>query len=220
VYLIKRKNTKALTIKILEIMKAKFLTIATIFTLALGTVTTTFAATTNNNEEVATVLTNVSQINKIEIRGNIELFVSDGSADQVKVYNRYYSESAMVQNENGVLRIASYNAKKLVVWVTAADLRSISAYDNAEIKSFGNLSKIDLNVNLYNNASAKLNLDAYKASINVNDRAKADVTGNVTEYAVTRDQSATINSSTLVATSKTDNVTNKFTLAKTDVATL
>jgi hypothetical protein len=219
VYLIKRKTQKELTIKILGIMKAKFLTIATIFTLALGTVTTTFAST-NNNEEVATVLTNVSQINKIEIRGNVQLFVSDGSADQVKVYNRYYAESAMVQNDNGVLRIASYNAKTLVVWVTAADLRNITAYDNAEVKSFGNLSKIDLEVNLHNNASAQLNLDAFKANITLNDRAKADLTGNVTDYTLTHDQSTSVNQSNLVAVNKADKTTNKFTPAKEDLATL
>jgi phage gp45-like len=201
-------------------MKTTILTIATIFTLAIGTVTTSFAAANNNAEEVATVLTNVSQINKIEIRGNVQLFVSDGSADQVKVYNRYYAESAMVQNENGVLRIASYNAKTLVVWVTAADLRTISAYDNAEVKSFGNLSKIDLDVNLYNNASAKLNLDAYKANITVNDRAKADVTGNVTEYNLVRDQSATVNNSDLAAIIKSEKITNKFTPAKAELAIL
>jgi len=204
-------------------MKTQILTIATIFTLALGTVTSSFAAdkkATATQEEVSTTLTNVSQINKIEIRGNVQLFVSDGSADQIKVYNRYYAESAMVQNENGVLRIASYNAKKLVIWVTAADLRSISAYDNAEVKSFGNLSKIDLDVRLYNNASATLNLDAYKASITVNDRAKADLTGNVNEYTLIHDQSATVNHSSLIANQKTDTTTNRFSAAKTELATL
>jgi hypothetical protein len=204
-------------------MKTQILTIATIFTLALGTVTSSFAADKKAaaaQEEVSTTLTNVSQINKIEIRGNVQLFVSDGAADQIKVYNRYYAESAMVQNENGVLRIASYNAKKLVIWVTAADLRSISAYDNAEVKSFGNLSKIDLDVRLYNNASATLNLDAYKASITVNDRAKADLTGNVNEYTLIHDQSATVNHSSLVANQKTDITTNRFSAAKTELATL
>jgi hypothetical protein len=202
-------------------MKTQILTIATVLTLALGTVSTTFAATNNKaEEEVSTVLTNVRQINKIEIRGNVQLFVSDGAADQVKVYNKYYAESAMVQNDNGVLRIASYNAKTLVVWVTAADLRAISAYDNSQVKSFGNLSKIELNVDLFNNASAQLNLDAYKASIAVNDRAKADIKGNVNEYTVTHDQSATVNQSELVATVKQDKVTNKFVAAANDAAAL
>ena len=192
-------------------MKTQFLTIATIFTLALGTVTSTFAATNNNNNgEVSTTLTNVSKINKIELHGNVELFVSDGTADQVKVYNKYYSESALVQSQNGVLRISSYKNEKLVVWVTAADLQAISAYDNAEVKSFGKLERLDLEVNLYNTASADLKLDAYKATINVNDRAKANISGTVNDYNLTQDQSATVNNSNLAAVNSSKKVTNKF----------
>jgi hypothetical protein len=200
-------------------MKAKFLTIATIFTLALGTVTSTYASVNNNNEEVSTTLTNVSAINKIEIHGNVQLFVSDGTADQVKVYNKYYSESALVQNQNGVLRISSYTNKKLVVWVTAADLRSITAYDNSEVKSFGKLSKIDLDVNLYNNSSAQLNLDAYKANVTVNDRAKADISGQVNDYSLNHDQSATVNQTNLVAEKANNNLTN-ITRATAELAIL
>ncbi|MBK0380914.1 GIN domain-containing protein [Mucilaginibacter segetis] len=188
-------------------MKTKFLTIATIFTLALGTVTATYANDHNINQ-VTTTLTNVGQINKIEIRGNVQLFVSDGTADEVKVYNNYYSESALVQNKNGVLRISSYTPEKLVVWVTANDLRAISAYDNAQVKSFGKLSKIDLAVDLYNHSSAQLNLDAFNATISVNDHAKADLTGSVNEYTLLHDQSATVNQSNLSAARVNDKVTN------------
>ncbi|TSD66172.1 hypothetical protein FFF34_001860 [Inquilinus sp. KBS0705] len=172
-------------------MKTKFLTIVALIVLAVVASKNTYASENNSNEDV-TVLTNVSHINKIEIHGNVELYVSDGTADQVKVYNKYYSESALVQSQNGVLRISSYKAQKLVVWVTAADLRAISAYDNAEVKSFGNLSKIDLDVNLYNNSTAVLNLEAYKANITVNDNAKVALTGSVNEYSLQYAQAANV----------------------------
>lgn len=202
-------------------MKAKFLTIATIFTLALGTVTNTFAADKNKPaEEVSTTLTNVATINKIEIRGNVQVFVSDGPADQVKVYNRYYAESALVQNQNGTLRIASYNAKKLVVWVTASDLRAIEAYDNSEVKSFGNLSKIDLNVTLNNSASAQLDVNAYRANVTVNDRAKANVAGTISDYVLNRDQSATVNNANLVTVNRVEKVQNASVAAKNELAIL
>ncbi|OJW14785.1 DUF2807 domain-containing protein [Mucilaginibacter sp. 44-25] len=191
-------------------MKTQFLTIATIVTLAVGTVTTAFATDNNINNENSTTLTNVSKINKIELHGNVELYVSDGSADQVKVYNKYYAENALVQSQNGVLRISSYADQKLVVWVTANDLRSITAYDNASVKSFGDLSKIDLNVTLNNNATADLKLDAFKASINVNDRAKANISGVVNEYDLKHDQSATVNQTNLVAGNANKTITNKF----------
>ena len=202
-------------------MKTSLLTLATIFTIALGTITSANASTTkNDNSEVSTTLTNVSKINKIEIYGNVELFISDGAADQVKVYNKYYAESALVQSKDGVLRISSYTAKKLVVWVTAADLRAITANDNAEVKSFGNLSEIDLDVTLNNNASAKLNLDAYKANITVNDRAKADLSGNVTDFSITHDQSATVNQTNMVAATTSKNITNVTKVNQSELAVL
>jgi hypothetical protein len=161
-------------------MKTQIITIFAALALSTGIAKTTNAATAKN--ETVTVLTDISAINKIEVRGNVEVYISDGATDQVKVYNKYYAESALVQSKNGVLRIASYKAEKLVVWVTAADLRSISAYDNAEVRSFGDLSKIEFDVDLHNNASAKLNLDAYSANIDVNDQAKANLSGTANEY--------------------------------------
>jgi len=71
-------------------MKTTILTLATIATLALGLGNTTYAAGTKDSaakttNEVSTVLTNVSAISKIEVRGNVEVFISDGDADQVRV---------------------------------------------------------------------------------------------------------------------------------------
>jgi hypothetical protein len=187
----------------INIMKTKLFTIITMLVL-VGGITGTTLASTNNNNNAATILADANKINKIEIRGNVELYVSTGTADQVKVYNKYYGENALVQNENGVLRISSYKTEKLVVWVTANDLRSVSAYDNAQVKSFGNLSAIDLEVNLYNNATAKLNLDAYAANINVNDRAKIDLTGNATVYNLNHTINSSVNNNNFVAATYND----------------
>jgi hypothetical protein len=174
-------------------MKTLILTIATLFATLLGISQSTYAA--GNNTEESTTLTVVSNISEIEIHGNVELYVSDGPADQVKVYNKYYSDNALVQDDKGVLRISSYNTQKLKVWVTVSQLQKLSVYDNAEVKSFGKLSAIDLDVKLYNNASAKLDLEAYTASITLNDYAKADLTGNVSEGSLQYDPTSHLNTS-------------------------
>lgn len=178
-------------------MKTKLFTIITMLVLVGGITSSTYASVNNNSN--ATVLTDVSKINKIEIRGNVELYVSAGNADQVKVYNRYYAESALVQSQNGVLRITSYKPEKLVVWVTANDLRAISAYDNAQVKSFGKLSAIDLEVNLHNNATASLNVDTYNANVNVNDYAKIDLAGTSSVYTLNHAISTKVNNNNFVA---------------------
>ena len=195
-------------------MKTRIFSIITMFVVVLGITKSTSAAPVKNT--TVTVLTNISAINKIEVHGNVELFISDGKADQVKVYNKYYSESALVQSANGVLRITSYNAEKLVVWVTANDLRSVSAYDNAEVKSFGDLSKIEFEVDLHNNASAKLNLDAFSANVTVKDHAKADLSGTANEFTLNRNVSSSVDNTNFSAVHYTENKINSPVVVKDD----
>src|ERR1700733_9128888 len=183
-------------------MKTKITAIITMFVVVLGITNLTYAAPVNNT--FVTTLTGISAINKIEVRGNVELYISDGSTDQVKVYNKYYSESALVQSRNGVLSIASYKAERLVVWVTAADLNSVAAYDNSEVKTFGDVSKIEFNVDLHNNASAKMSFDAFTANVRVADNAKADISGTATEFNLTHSVGSTVNRTSLSAEYFTD----------------
>jgi Putative auto-transporter adhesin, head GIN domain len=178
-------------------MKTTILTIAIALATVFGISQSSYAAASSNEE--ITTLTDISKISKIEVHGNVELYVSDGTADQVKVYNRYYTESALVQDPNGVLRISSYKTQKLVVWVTVSDLRNLSVYDNAEVRSFGKLSAIDLDVKLFNSASAQLNMDAYQATVTLNDHAKADLAGTINDGEVRYDQSSSVNITGLVA---------------------
>ncbi|HWD87506.1 MAG TPA: DUF2807 domain-containing protein [Mucilaginibacter sp.] len=182
-------------------MKTRILTLVTVAAMVLGVGTKALAAKKDsaNNHEVSTVLNNVSKINKIEVRGNVEVYVSDNDADQVKVYNKYYEQSALVQSQNGTLRISSYADQKLVVWVKAADLREIVAYDNAEVRSFGKLTPIALKITLNNNAYAKLDVDGQGMNITLNDRAKADLAGTVNNCTLKYAQSATVNSTEFAA---------------------
>jgi hypothetical protein len=184
-------------------MKTKILSIILLFVAMSGLSQSTYAATVNNADY--TVLNDIKAINKIEVRGNVELFISDNPVEQVKVYNKYYSENALVQYKNGTLRITSYNAEKLIVWVSTADLRSVSAFDNAEVKSFGTLSKIEFNVDLHNNASAKLNLDAYSANITLTDHAKAELSGTATEFGLSANASSTVVKTDFISEHFTDN---------------
>jgi hypothetical protein len=183
-------------------MKTKVLSLIAVAAIALGIGNQALAAGKNDSAartEVSTVLTDVTRISKIEVRGNVELYVSNAASDEVKVYNRYYGESALVQNHNGVLRISSYSDQKLVVWVKASDLHTVAAYDNAEVRSFGKIAYINLDVTLSNNAYAKLDVNSFGMNINIKDRAKADLSGNVTECSLKYDHSATVNSTEFVA---------------------
>ena len=91
----------------------KTLLLATAILLATVTGINQSAYAANKDNAQAVLLTEISKVNKIEVYGNVELYLSNGFTDNVKVYNQYYKESALVQDQNGVLRISSYKAEKL-----------------------------------------------------------------------------------------------------------
>lgn len=198
-------------------MKIAIITVFTALSLTAGIANSTKAATVKDDANSYTVLTGISAINKIEVHGNVELYVSDASSDQVKVYNKYYSESALVQSTNGILRISSYKPEKLVVWVSANDLRAISAYDNAEVKSFGNISKIEFDVDLHDNAKAKLNLNTFNTSLIVKDNAMADLAGSANQLNLYRDIESNVKSNNFSAARY---IENKMAVANNDLAGL
>jgi hypothetical protein len=191
-------------------MKTRIATLIAMTAIVFGTANLTYAATkTGNTKNEVTVLAEITNINKIEASGNVEVYVTSGEKDQVKVYDNYYAQNALVQDKDGVLRISSYNTDKLVVLVTVTDLREITANDNAAIKSLGRFSALELNVNLNDNAAAQLKMNTYTANINVNDCAKADLAGDVNNYTLNYSRSSSVNRTELTAANRTETITNK-----------
>ena len=204
------KNNKQLIINTLYIMKTKSLTIAILLIIATISSNTVFAA---KNDKGTTVITEAKNFNKIEVRGNVEVYMTAGEANTVKVNNNYYGENALVQNQNGTLRISSFSNEPLVVYVTVSELNSIALYDNSLLKSGKGISSIELNVNLYNNATAQIDLEALNANITVNDHAKIDLSGNVVNCNMVANQSSTVNSTNFVA----EHIDRKINKAATEI---
>ena len=177
-------------------MKIKYFASAILFAIVTIVSNTSFSAIKDQN---STVISEAKNFNKIEVRGNVEVYLMDGNENSVKTFNNYYGESALVQNQNNTLRISSYTKDALVVYVTVADLRSLSVYDNAIVKSGKDFSSIEIEINLYNNATAQLNLQAFNATINVNDSAKANLSGNVTNCNMQINRASTVNTTNFVA---------------------
>jgi len=198
---------------ILKKMKTKILSLALMFLVISGLTKSTYAATVNADY---TILNNIKTINKIEIHGNVELFISDNATEQVKVYNKYYAESALVQSSNGVLRISSYTPEKLVVWITSESLRSVSAYDNAEVRSFGDVSKIEFSIDLHDNATANLNFNSFSADVTLSDHAKIELGGTVNEFSLNRTESSTVVKHEFSADHYTENKMTAPTAVKND----
>lgn len=153
--------------------------IAAVLTLVILTSTTIIAKADDNT---VTVLSDVKKVNKINVSGNVELILVQSADESVKVYDNYYTKNALVQQKDGELRVSSYEKEPLTVVVYVTNLSAITASDNATVKTFGNFSALNLDVNLKDNAIANLNINTISLNSDVKGNATLTLTGSTLEY--------------------------------------
>ena len=126
---------------------------------------------------VVTELKDVKQINRIVAMGNVEVFITQGIEEGLKVYDKYYAKNALVQWEAGELRISSFDRKKLTVAVTVNSLSSIEASGDAFVRTMNELSAINLDIQLKDNATARLEAKALSISSSLEGGSKLELSG-------------------------------------------
>lgn len=186
--------------------------IASALTVIALTTTITANATNNNN---VTILSEVKKVNKINVSGNVELILVQSADEHVNVYDSYFSKNALVQQKDGELRISSFNKETLTVVVYVSNLSSITASDNATVRTHGKFSTLSLAINLKDQASASLNTNTVALTTNVSDQSNITLTGSTENYDATMGSIAKVNMVQFVA--QTSDVRAQNVIAKTPV---
>ena len=149
----------------------------------LTTVVLTSSAFASSDEpKTITVLNQVKNISKLVISGNVEVFLIQAPIECVKVYDSYYSKNALVQQEQGVLRISSFQKETLKVAVYVNNLSSIQASDHATVKTFGKVSFLSLDVILKDKASADIEANTVSLYTSVKDSASLTLSGATEDH--------------------------------------
>ncbi|RYX93578.1 hypothetical protein EON78_06235 [bacterium] len=176
----------------LNIMKTS---IKNLFAAALSVLvlsSSAFASTDVKSNQV-TVLNQVKNISKIEVKGNVELILVQAPVESVKVYDSYYAKNALVQQQDGVLRISSFQKETLTVAVYVRNLSSIEAADNVTISTLGKVNFLSLNVVLTGKAKADLNASTVTLTTVVKDDATLNLSGYTTDLYASMGAKANLN---------------------------
>jgi len=160
--------------------------IKTLIAAAVTTVVLTSSAFASTDEQkstnAVTILNQVKNINKLVVSGNVEVFLIQAPTESVKVYDSYYSKNALVQQENGVLRISSFQKETLQVAVYVNTLSSIQASDNAVVKTFGKVGFLSLDIILKDKASAEIESNTISLYTSVKDNANLKLSGSTEDH--------------------------------------
>lgn len=158
--------------------------IKTLFAAALTLVILTSSAFASSDVKSnnVTVLNQVKNITKLEIKGNVDVILVQAPTESIKVNDSYYSKNALVQEKEGVLRISSFEKERLTVTVYVRNLSSIEAGDNATVKTFGKISFLSLDVILKDKATADINATTINLYSSIKDNAKLVLSGSTTDH--------------------------------------
>ncbi|MES2448043.1 MAG: DUF2807 domain-containing protein [Bacteroidota bacterium] len=169
--------------------------IKNLFAVALTSLVLTssaFAATDVKSNQV-TILNQVKNISKIEVKGNVEIILVQAPVESVKVYDSYYAKNALVQQQDGVLRISSFQKETLTVAVYVRNLSSIEAADNATVTTLGKVNFLSLDVVLTGKAKADLNTNTVNLTTVVKDNAILNLSGYTTDLYASMGANANLN---------------------------
>lgn len=156
---------------------------------ALGLTIISGSTFANGVENVATkseanftILKEVKSISKLVVSGNVSVNLIQAPTEGVKVFDKYYSKNALVQQKDGTLRISSFDKEPLQVTVYVKNLTEIEVNDNAVVKTDGKINLLSLDVVLKDKAKAEIDANTVSLFTSVKDGAELKLSGKAEDY--------------------------------------
>jgi hypothetical protein len=192
------------------------ISIKNLFAAALVMVTlssATVVANATENNASYTALTNVRNISKVVVSGNVKLILVQDAKESVEVYNQYYTKNALVQQQGEELRISSFDKNTLTVIVHVNNLTAIEASNTTSVSTAGNFNLLNLNVVLNDEASADIKANTVNLSTNIKDGASLKLEGTTDLHQAVMGVASKINMAGFTALESNTRLTGKSVFA-------
>ena len=160
--------------------------VKTLFALLTGIILIANTAAVKASEPARniTTLSAVKDIKKIVVSGNVNLLLVQDNMERVKVYDKYYSKNALVQQQGGTLRISSFADRPLSIVVYVKELNSIEANNQSKVRTEGCFQLLNLDVKLKDNASADIKAKTVSLFTSVKGTAALKIGGTTDQHAI------------------------------------
>lgn len=190
----------------------KTLVAGSLTVIALTTINSTAKADDFNKLANVTSISAPKKISTIIVSGNVELILIQDKTESVKVYDNYYANNALVQQEGSTLRISSFKSQKLTVVAHVNNLTNIQASEHAKVSTQGSFYVPALTVSLKDQATANLTTHTASLFTEVYNGAKLAIAGTTDDYTALISRHAVVNMNAFVAQNTTIDTRNGNTI--------
>ncbi len=142
----------------------------------------TLIANATGNKASYTALTQVKNISKIVVTGNVKLILVQDAKEGVEIYDQYYGKNALVQQQGAELRISSFEKDPLTVIAHINNLSSIEASNTSSVTTAGNFNLLNLKVVLNDMATAEITSNTINLSTEVKDASSLILKGSTENH--------------------------------------
>jgi len=159
--------------------------IKNLFAAALVMVTlssATLVANATENNSSYTALTQVKNITKIAVSGNVKLIIVQDAKESIEVFDKYYSSNALVQQQGSELRISSFSKDALTVVAHINNLTSIEASNTSSVTTAGKFNLLNLEIILKDKASADINANTVNLNTTAQDGSILNLEGTTENH--------------------------------------
>ncbi|GGI23111.1 GIN domain-containing protein [Pedobacter mendelii] len=158
----------------------KNLFVASLTIVALSSATIVANATEVNSSYTA--LTQVRNITKIAVSGNVKLILVQDGKESIEVFDKYYANNALVQQQGSELRVSSFSKDALTVIAHVNNISSIEASNTSTVLTSGKFNLLNLNVVLKDRASASINANTINLTTTINDGTSLNLEGTTESH--------------------------------------
>ena len=164
-------------------MKTSVKTLFALFT-GIILIANTAAVKAGAPSHYITTLSSVKEIKKIVVSGNVNLLLVQDGKESVKVYDKYYSKNALVQQQGGTLRISSFADRPLSIVVYVRELTAIEANNQSKVRTEGCFQLLNLNVKLKDEATADIKAKTVSLFTSVKGASALKISGKTDQHAI------------------------------------
>ncbi|RZK71691.1 MAG: hypothetical protein EOO92_20310 [Pedobacter sp.] len=143
---------------------------------ATSSVMTTFAAEPVVSETKSTI-----GFNKIWVSGNVKIVLTQGDKPSIIGTNNYDSTKTSVLSKGQTLVINSMESGQVTINITVKDLQRIEAYGQSVVVTSNNFDVKNLQLFLYQNATAKISATTSSLYTVIKDDAKLKLNGSANQ---------------------------------------
>jgi len=124
----------------------------------------------------------IKNVQHLVVRGKVTVFLLQDEKEEVRFYDKTAAAAVQVKQEGNILTITGTSDRPARVGVYVRNLNLLEASGQSEVRSFGKMAFLGLDLRLRDQAKADINAQMVSLYVNLKDDSSLNLRGSAQEH--------------------------------------